>query len=470
MSEIDFAIRARRLVTPQSIEPACVHVHDGLITAVTSFDSYPAGCKLVEVGDDAVLMPGLVDTHVHINEPGRTDWEGFATATRAAAAGGVTTLIDMPLNSIPPTTTVEGFQTKLAVARDQCHVDVGFWGGVVPGNTSELAKLWDAGVVGFKCFLIHSGVDEFPNVNEEELHEAMPHLARMGAVLIVHAELPGPISRTGIPACHEVDGTETGNKETDRNVCPTSYDTFLRSRPRAAENEAVALMIRLARETRAKVHIVHHSSADAIALLRKARAERLGITAETCPHYLHFAAEDIPDRATEFKCCPPIRERDNREQLWQALNEGVIDMIVSDHSPCPPELKCREEGDFMQAWGGISSLQLRLPVVWTEARQRGHTINDLANWLCAAPANLVGLGRNKGTISPGSDADFVIWNPDEELTVSAGMLQHRHKLTPYNGERLKGGVETTFLRGEKIYDRGEFKGKPVGRLLLRQQV
>ena len=470
MSEIDFAIRARRLVTPQSVEPACVHVQDGRISAVTSFDSYPAGCKLIEVGDHAVLMPGLVDTHVHINEPGRTDWEGFATATRAAAAGGVTTLVDMPLNSIPPTTTVEGFQTKLAAARDQCHVDVGFWGGVVPGNTAELAKLWDAGVVGFKCFLIHSGVDEFPNVNEEELREAMPQLARMGAVLIVHAELPGPISRTGIPACHDFDGTNVENKETDRNVCPTSYDTFLRSRPREAENEAIALMIRLGRETKAKVHIVHHSSADAIGLLRDARAEGLTVTAETCPHYLHFAAEDIPDRATEFKCCPPIRERDNREQLWQALNDGVIDMIVSDHSPCPPELKSREEGDFMEAWGGISSLQLRLPVVWTEARQRGYTINDLANWLCNTPANLVGLDGRKGAIAAGYDADFVIWNPDDELMVSADMLQHRHKLTPYNGERLKGVVETTFLRGEKIYDRGEFKGEPIGRLLLRQQI
>ncbi|MEP6705903.1 MAG: allantoinase AllB [Pyrinomonadaceae bacterium] len=470
MSETDFAIRARRVVTPQFIEPASVHIHDGRITAVTSFDSYPAGCKLVEVGDDAVLMPGLVDTHVHINEPGRTEWEGFATATRAAAAGGVTTLVDMPLNSIPPTTTIDGFQAKLAAARDQCYVDVGFWGGVVPGNTSELARLWDAGVVGFKCFLIHSGVDEFPNVDEEELREAMPQLARMGAVLIVHAEVPGPIRRTGIPACHEMDGPNVGKKMTDRSVCPTSYETFLRSRPRAAENEAIALMIRLSRETKAKVHIVHHSSADAIGLLRDARAEGLDITAETCPHYLHFASEDIPDGATEFKCCPPIRERDNREQLWQALKQGVIDMIVSDHSPCPPELKRREEGDFLQAWGGISSLQLRLPVVWTEARQRGYSLNELANWLCCAPANLVGLGRRKGAIAAGYDADFVVWNPDEELEVSAGMIQHRHKLTPYNGERLKGVVETTFLRGERIYGRGEFTGTPMGRLLLRPQI
>ena len=420
-------------------------------------------------------MPGLVDTHVHVNEPGRTDWEGFASATRAAAAGGVTTLVDMPLNSIPPTTTGEGFQAKLEAARDQCHVDVGFWGGVVPGNASELAKLWQDGVVGFKCFLIHSGVDEFPNVTENDLREAMPELARLGAVLIVHAELPGPISGTGLlvrPSNAEgVNANAVTDKNvcptaTDTNVCPTSYQTFLKSRPRAAENEAVALMIGLSRETGCRVHIVHHSSADALAMLRDAKGDSVNITAETCPHYLYFAAEEIPDRATEFKCCPPIRERENREQLWRALNDGVIDMIVSDHSPCPPELKRRDEGDFLQAWGGISSLQLRLPVVWTEARRRGHTINELANWLCSAPANLVGLGRRKGAIASGYDADFVIWNAAEEFTVAPDMIQHRHKLTPYNGERLRGVVKTTFLRGKKVYDRGEF-APARGQFLLR---
>jgi allantoinase len=425
----------------------------------------------VEVDRGAVLMPGLVDTHVHVNEPGRSDWEGFATATRAAAAGGVTTLVDMPLNSIPPTTTLAGFQTKLEAARDQCNVDVGFWGGVVPGNTAELTGLWEAGAVGFKCFLIHSGVDEFPNVTEEDLREAMPVLARLGAVLIVHAELPGPISRAGLPACPETN--ETGLEEmerTERNISPASYRTFLESRPRAAEDEAVALMIRMSRETGCRVHIVHHSSADSLGLLRDARAKGAEITAETCPHYLHFAAEDIPDRATEFKCCPPIRERENREQLWHALSSGVIDMVVSDHSPCPPELKRRHDGDFLLAWGGISSLQLRLPVMWTEARQRGHSIEDLENWLCRQPAKLVGWGQRKGAIAIGYDADLVAWNPDEEFTVTAGMIEHRHKLTPYNGERLRGVVETTFLRGEKIYQRGEFTGGLKGRLLMRRQI
>jgi allantoinase len=376
----------------------------------------------------------------------------------------------MPLNSIPPTTTLEGFQRKLEAARNQCHVDVGFWGGVVPGNTAELPRLWEAGVVGFKCFLIHSGVDEFPNVTEAELREAMPVLASLGAVLIVHAELPGPISRTGIPACPSIvdGGVEETVARTDRNVCPTSYRTFLDSRPRAAEDEAVALMIRLGRETGCRVHIVHHSSADSLESLRAARAEGSQITAETCPHYLHFAAEDIPDRATEFKCCPPIRERENREQLWQALSDGVIDMVVSDHSPCPPELKRREEGDFLQAWGGISSLQLRLPVMWTEASQRGHSFEDLAKWLCRAPAVLVGWEQRKGAIQIGCDADFVVWNPDEEFSVDTNLIQHRHKLTPYNQERLRGVVEKTFLRGAKIYDRGLFVGGPKGRQLKRQ--
>ena len=460
----DFAIRARRVVTQKAVAPACVHVHAGHITAVTPFDNPPAGLDLVEVDDAAVLMAGLVDTHVHVNEPGRTEWEGFTTATRAAAAGGVTTLVDMPLNSIPPTTTLAGFHEKLAAAQGQCLVDVGFWGGVVPGNIPELSKLWAAGVVGFKCFLIPSGVDEFPNVGEAYLRDAMPELARLGAVLIVHAEMPGPINDA--VATVAMDQPNSLARKND----PASYQTFLSSRPRAAEDEAVALMVRLSRETGCRVHIVHHSSANSLETLRAAKAEGLKISAETCPHYLHFAAEDVPDRATEFKCCPPIRERENREQLWQALQAGIIDMVVSDHSPCPPELKRRAEGDFLQAWGGISSLQLRLPVMWTEARERGCTLNGLANWLCEAPAKLVGLGRSKGAIAVGCDADFVIWKPEEEFSVSADLIQHRHKLTPYNGERLHGVVDTTFLRGEKIFNRGEFPGDSKGRLCLREEV
>ena len=454
-------IRGQRVVLPNSIAPASIHVLNGSVTNITSFDDVPSNCEIVEAGEASVVMPALVDSHVHINEPGRTDWEGFATATRAAAAGGVTTLIDMPLNSIPPTTTAEGFRAKVEAARGQCYVDVGFWGGVVPGNTSELAALIEAGVVGFKCFLIHSGVDEFPNVTAQDLRKAMPELARLGAVLIVHAEVPGPIDRAAAPSCHSL----AGEVSEGGSLSPFAYKTFLDSRPRSAENEAVELMIRLGREFGTRLHIVHHSSADALPMLREARATGVSITAETCPHYLVFAAEEISDGATEFKCCPPIRERENREQLWRALAEGTIDMVVSDHSPCPPDMKLRESGDFLKAWGGISSLQLRLAATWTDAKRRGHSIDDLARWLCQAPAALVGLAGRKGAIRDGGDADIVIWNPEKEFTVEPAMLQHRHKLTPYSGRTLVGVVEKTFLRGKKIYDAGEFTTEPQGLLL-----
>jgi allantoinase len=471
----NLVIRAKQVVLPHGLAAAAIHISQDKIATVADYEDVPAGCELVEVGEQSIVMPGLVDSHVHVNEPGRTEWEGFETATRAAAAGGITTIVDMPLNSIPPTTTRVGFEEKLAAAKSKCSVDVGFWGGVVPGNTSELAPLLAAGVVGFKCFLIHSGVDEFPNVTEEDLRTALPELTRLGAILIVHAELPGPISRTGIPACPNVDEKEIGKdrnvypteKEigTDRNVCPTRYETFLASRPRAAENEAVELMIKLAREFGTRVHIVHHSSSDALGELRAAKTAGLKITAETCPHYLTLAAEDIPDGATEFKCCPPIRERENCEQLWAALSDGTLDMIVSDHSPCPPEMKLRESGDFLAAWGGISSLQLRLPLIWTEARRRGHSLDDLSRWLCAAPAQLVGLQNRKGKIAAGWDADLVIWNPARQFEVAGQRLHHRHKLTPYEGKKLFGIVEKTFLRGRKIYDDGEFVGGPRGVLL-----
>jgi len=468
MPATNLVVRSRRVVLPESIAPASIHIRDGVIDSISSYENVPAGCELIETDQDSVIMPGLVDTHVHINEPGRTEWEGFATATRAAAAGGVTTLVDMPLNSIPPTTTVVGFNAKLEAARDQCYVDVGFWGGVIPGNAFELAPLFEAGVVGFKCFLIHSGVDEFPNVTEADLRETLPELRRLGALLIVHAELPGPISRTGIPACPKGSESSLLPEWADKNVSPTKYQTFLASRPRAAEDDAVALMIRLSREFGTRVHIVHHSSSDALPMLQEAKAAGLKLTAETCPHYLMFAAEEISDGATEFKCCPPIRERENREQLWSALGSGIIDMIVSDHSPCPPGMKLPESGDFLCAWGGISSLQLRLPVVWTEASRRGHSLADLSRWLCSAPANLVGLERRKGRIALGYDADIVIWNPAKQFTVEGRALHHRHKLTPYQDRILAGVVEKTLLRGRKIYDGGEFTIEPQGHLLTQR--
>lgn len=435
MSTPQLIIRGRTVVSWDAVGPASIHIRDQKIVSVRAFDEVVEGCEIVEASDGSVVMPGLVDTHVHINSPGRSEWEGFPTATRAAAAGGVTTLIDMPLNSIPPTTTLAGFKEKLETAKDDCFVDVGFWGGVVPGNTGELARLFAAGVVGFKCFLVPSGVDEFPHVTEADLRNVMPELTRLGALLIVHAELPGPMA------------TESTDDTDD-----THYDRFLKSRPCAAENEAVALMIRLSREFDTRVHIVHLSSAEALPLLREAQNAGVKITAETCPHYLHFAAEGVPSGATEFKCCPPIRESENRERLWDGLVAGTIDMIVSDHSPCPASMKLRDSGDFMAAWGGIASLQLRLPVVWTEGRRRGFSLLDITNWLCTNPARQVSLSSRKGTIAAGCDADITIWNPEREFVVDATQLEHRHKLTPYEGERLTGVVEKTFLRGHKVYD------------------
>ncbi len=446
----------RGLVQPFQLVPASIHIREGRIAAIASYDDAPSGYELIECDEDSIVMAGLVDTHVHINEPGRTEWEGFVTATRAAAAGGVTTLVDMPLNSIPATTTVDGLRAKLAAGRGRCHVDVAFWGGVVPGNTKELAPLLAAGVVGFKCFLVPSGVDEFPHVTEGDLRGAMPELARLGAVLIVHAELPGPIE----------DAINSAKPQLDSRL----YESFLQRRPRAAENEAVALVIRLSEEFGTRVHIVHHSSADALPALRHAKATGVQITTETCPHYLYFAAEDIPEGATQFKCCPPIRERHNRELLWSALKAGTIDIVVSDHSPCPPEMKLPGSGDFLQAWGGISSLQLRLPVIWTEAQRRGVFMGSLVEWLCRGPAKLVGLDRRKGSLAVGCDADIVIWNPDKEFCVEPESIYHRHKVTPYQDEVLRGVVQSTFLRGKRIYDGGELTSEPGGLLLNVQHI
>jgi allantoinase len=448
MPSHDLIIRGRRVVLPHTIASRSIHIRAGRIVFLGDYQQLTENAEVIDVDDDSVIMPGLVDTHVHINAPGRTEWEGFRSATRAAAAGGVTTVVDMPLNSIPPTTTLRAFDTKLGAARDECFVDVGFWGGVVPWNIDELLRLHTAGVVGFKCFLVPSGVDEFEYVTEADLREAMPELTRLRAPLIVHAELPGSIHAGG-------EGS------------PRAYQTFLDSRPPSAENDAIALMIRLSREFGTRVHIVHLSSAEAIPMLRKAQRAGVKITAETCPHYLHFAAEQIPAGATEFKCCPPIRERANREALWDGLNDGTIDLIVSDHSPCPAEMKLRESGDFMKAWGGIASLQLRLPVVWTEARRRGFSLQDVTRWLCTNPARQVSFQRQKGSIAVGSDADLVIWKPDQEFTVTPALLHHRHKITPYAGEVLRGVVQQTLLRGNMIYHHGQLSESPIGEVLLR---
>ena len=447
----DQIIRSRRVVLPAGVSPASVHIADGKIVRIGEWNDVSAFADITDAGD-LVVMPGNVDAHVHVNEPGRTEWEGYQTATRAAAAGGVTTIVDMPLNSIPPTTTLAGFEEKLAAAESKCSVDVAFWGGVVPGNTPELAPLISRGVRGFKCFLIHSGVDEFPRVTEENLREAMPEIARLGSVLLVHAEVPGPIDM----AAASLAGLD-----------PRDYDTFLRSRPRESENEAIALMIRLCRETGCRVHIVHHSSSDALPMLRAARAEGLPLTVETCPHYLTFAAEDVPDGATHFKCCPPVRERENREKLWEALADGTIDMVVSDHSPCTPALKLQDSGDFMDAWGGIAALQFGLPVMWTNLRSRGFGITDLTRLMSAQPAKLAGLDDRKGKLMPGYDADIVIWNPEERFTVVPEIIQHRHKLTPYSGMELFGVVQTAFVGGTETNGNLDgFKVVGLGKLIV----
>lgn len=457
----ELVLRSRRVVTPAGVSPAAIHIRDEKIIAVTGFDDVPAAAELYDAADRAVL-PGIVDTHVHINEPGRGHWEGFETATRAAAAGGVTTLIEMPLNSIPSTTTVSAYNEKLESATGNCSVDVGFWGGVVPGNMDELRGLYEAGVFGFKCFLVPSGVPEFQHVSEVNLREVLPELARLGAVLLAHAELPGPIEEAArrTPSAAFRSGSEAP---------PTKYATWWASRPHEAEDQAIALLLRLSREFGARLHIVHLSSSSALPALRAARRDRVRVTVETCPHYLNFAAEEIPDRGIEFKCAPPIREGKNRDRLWAALGEGLIDLVATDHSPAPPAMKATDSGDFLQAWGGIASLQLSLPALWTPARQRGYGLERLAEWLCRAPARLAGLEDRKGAIAVGYDADLVVWEPEASFRVDPAQLHHRHKLTPYAGRELAGIVRATFLRGELIYDNGKLPALRRGKILRRGQ-
>ncbi len=447
----DLVVRGRRVVTADGTGPRAIHVRQGVITKVAAFDAVPSGCPLFEAGE-SVVMPGLVDTHVHINQPGRTAWEGFTSATRAAAAGGVTTLIEMPLNSIPPTTTLPALEAKLAAAAGQLWVDVGFWGGLVPGNVSQLAGLHRAGVFGFKCFLVHSGVAEFPQVGGHDLRDGLAELSRLGAVLLAHAELPAPMEEAAARI---------------RTASPRRYSTWLESRPRAAENDAVALLVALSREFGARIHVVHLSSCEALAALRQARKEGLPITVETCPHYLCLSAEEIPDGRTEFKCAPPIREQENCRRLWEALGEGVIDLVVSDHSPCPEEMKCAADGDFLRAWGGISSLQTGLPVMWTAMQPRGFTLEHLVEWMCRGPARLAGLEKRKGSIAEGFDADLVVWNPEQAFRLDPRALHHQLKLTPYAHRQLQGVVLATFLRGKKIYADQQFCPGPAGAVLKR---
>lgn len=447
-----FALRSRRCLIEGSERAATIVVSNGRIEAIKAYEADP-GCALEDVGDK-VIMPGLVDTHVHINEPGRTEWEGFNTATQAAAAGGITTVVDMPLNCTPVTTTAAALQQKLDSLGNQLWVDCGFWGGVVPDNLDQLEDLLKAGVLGVKSFTIHSGIADFPQVTEADMRAAIPILARYDVPYLIHAEL----DRDDTPPA------EIGD----------SYQSFLHSRPRKWENDAVDLMVKLAREAKARgehsrIHIVHLSSAEAVPAIRRAREEGLGFTAETCPHYLTLFAEACPDGKTLFKCCPPIREDENRQQLWRALDEGVIQFVVSDHSPCTPQLKHLDSGDLEKAWGGISSLQFGLSLIWTEACQRGYSLERVSHWMAQRPARFAGLEGRKGLIAEGYDADLIVFDEQAEYVITTDMIKYRHKITPYAGQRVRGVVEKTYVRGHCVYAAGDIQGQPMGQAILRNR-
>jgi allantoinase len=443
------AFLSNRIVTPEGTRPGALLIEGETIRAICSISEIPADATIHDHTHHAIL-PGLVDTHVHINEPGRTEWEGFRTATRAAAAGGYTTLIDMPLNCLPETTTVAALEAKRTAAGSQCFVDWAPWGGAVADKQSHILPLARAGVLGYKCFLIYPGCDGFTMIDQHQLEAALPHIAESGLPLLVHAELAGPI---------EAAAPSLTNKDWRQ------YSTYLASRPDEAELQAIRLMIRLCRQYKFHLHIVHLSTAQALGDLQKARAEGLPITVETCPHYLHFAAEQIPDGSTLHKCAPPIRSKQNQQQLWQALRDNIIDMIVTDHSPCPPQMKCLDTGRFDQAWGGIASLSLALSIIHTEARQRGFTLDHIARWMSHAPASLAGLAHKAGTLVSNREANFILFDTEKEFTVTSDKLHYRHPISPYLNETLRGTVQSTWLRGQPVYQNSTFAETPRGREL-----
>lgn len=451
MSENSKTVRSTRVLRDGTLGPADIRIRDGLIAAVAAYGS-PVEGELHDLGD-SLVMPGLVDVHVHVNEPGRAEWEGFDTATRAAAAGGVTGFVDMPLNSSPVTTSAQAFRAKLDSAQGAIHVDVGFWGGVIPQDLEELPELLAGGVLGVKAFLVHSGIEEFPNVAPADLEKAMPVIAASGLPLLVHCELA-------------VAGAPPPEPDAD----PRSYRAYLASRPAAWELDAIDLVIALARKHQARVHIVHLSCADALPAIRRAKAEGLAVTVETCPHYLVLEAETIPDGDTRFKCAPPIREASNRERLWDGLRDGTIDFIATDHSPCPPELKRLDSGAFSEAWGGIASIQFLLPLVWTEADRRGFGPADLERWLCAAPARFAGLDRlerPKGRLAPGFQADLSVWDLEASFEVNPDIIRYRHRLSPYGGRRWRGVLLRGYLNGEVVQEGLDLVRERGGRALLR---
>jgi len=442
------AFVSTRVVTPDAVRPATLLVDGEKILDLAAPDQIPSQAEVHNLGAHAIL-PGLVDSHVHINDPGRADWEGFDTAARAAAAGGYTLLVDMPLNCLPATTNTAALGAKRAAAKNRTRVDWMPWGGVAADNQQDIEPLAQAGVPGFKCFLVHPGIDGFTMVTEPQLRAALPHIARTGLPLLVHAELPPAIDSATA-------------RLTKTNADWSDYDTYLQSRPEEAELSAIRMLLSLCREFHFHLHIVHLSAAGALPDLRAARAAGLPVTVETCPHYLHFTAESIPRGATLFKCAPPIRSRENCDQLWQALRDKTIDLVATDHSPCPPEMKRQAEGNFRTAWGGIASLSLALPVMHTEAAKRGFALTDIARWMSAAPAKLAGAHSRKGRLAPGYDADFVVFDPEAEFLVTEARLHYRHKVSPYLGEILRGVVKATYLRGKKIFAEGHFPGDPIG--------
>jgi allantoinase len=440
------AFLSRRVVTAGAVRPAALLVEGDRILEVIAPEQVPPQTEVHDFGNAAIL-PGLVDSHVHINDPGRREWEGFLTATRAAAAGGATLLVDMPLNCLPATSNPAALDAKRAAAKGQCRVDWMAWGAVVADNPHDIEPLANAGVPGFKCFLVDPGIDGFTMVTEPQLRTALPHVARTGLPLLVHAELPAPI----VAATENLAARDW-----------SLYRTYLESRPEEAELAAIRMLLSACREFKFRLHIVHLSASKALPELRAARSEGLPVTVETCPHYLHLTAEAIPRGATLFKCAPPIRDRGNCEQLWQGLRDGIIDLVATDHSPCPPEMKRLAEGDFRSAWGGIASLSLALPLMYTEASKRGFSLSDIANWMSEAPATLAGCHAEKGRLAAGHHADFVVFDPESEFLVSEDRLHYRHPVSPYLGEKLRGVVKATYLRGRKVFSDGEFPGEPTG--------
>lgn len=432
-----FAIKSNNVVTPSGVEKAVVLVKEGIIADIINAVPSEHIEKIIDI-KNKILIPGIIDPHVHINEPGRTEWEGFETATKSAIAGGITTLVDMPLNASPVTTTVRAFKEKKIATVGKLHTNCGFWGGVIPGNTSELTGLIEEGVLGFKAFLTHSGINDFPNVTEVDLRKAMPIIAKHNLPLLVHCEL------------------ETNGRQTTANNNNTSYQNYLSSRPKKWEDDAIAMMIRLCEAFNCRIHIVHLSSASSIEQIRIAKQRGLPLTVETAQHYLYFDAENIKDGQTVFKCAPPIREKENNDQLWQALKDGIIDFVATDHSPATPPLKELESGDFTKAWGGISSIQFALPVLWTAAKKRNCNLNNIVKWLCENPSRLIGKEKTKGKIAKGFDADFTIWDAEKKIRIEESLIHHKHKITPYLNEELYGVVEQTYLGGKKVFDNGNF--------------